>query len=382
MFAQGGPAKPVPAGVNVAAAAQGNVPQIPAQIPGSNGVSDPNAIIKVYLVNHATPADLMSIINTLIPGVQVIAGPQPHYVRETPTGEALGVETNNGPPQPVVIQPTRDPKVVADQFVRQLIFKGLPADIERVMALLKEIDVPSPQVLIEAKIVDLSTGVSSQLGITWDFAPNGTTGNFKLDTPVRKGSYDSVVFGRLSRGPINFNATLEAAISNNQARLLATPRLLVLYNHRAQIFIGDEVTYLLGSQSSINGSTLQTGKVKVGVELNVVAIANPDGTINLKVNPEVGSLLQLNTLANGVSLPQISRRTVNTSVRVKDGETLIIGGLIGENEIKTLRKVPILGDLPILGHLFRREGVNKNKSELVIFLKATIIREPENGTGS
>jgi type II secretory pathway component GspD/PulD (secretin) len=147
---------------------------------------------------------------------------------------------------------------------------------------------------------------------------------------------------------------------------------MVLYNQRARIFIGDEVTFLQGTQVTQNGVALQTGKVNVGVELNVTAIGNPDGTIQLKVNPEVGSLTLLETQTNGISLPRISRRTVQTSVRLKDGETLVIGGLIGENELNTIRKIPFLGDLPILGQLFRRDGREKSRSELVIILKATI----------
>ena len=143
---------------------------------------------------------------------------------------------------------------------------------------------------------------------------------------------------------INFNALLEAAILQNKARLLASPKVVAMFNHQARIFIGDEVTYLLGTKINANGTTLETGQVNVGVELNVVAVANPDGTINLKVNPEVGSLTQFETQANGISLPRISRRTVQTAVRMKDGETLVIGGLLSESTSKSVNKLPILGD--------------------------------------
>ncbi len=150
---------------------------------------------------------------------------------------------------------------------------------------------------------------------------------------------------------------------------------MVLYNHRAKIFIGDEVTYLVGTNASQNGTTFTTAKIKVGVELNVTAAANPDGTINLKVNLEVGTLTSLGTLPNGVSLPDIGRRAVVSSVRLKDGETMVIAGLIGQNEAKTVNKIPILGDLPLFGHLFRQDSKSKSKDELVIFLKATVVKE-------
>ena len=331
------------------------------------------AIVKVYMVRAATPKDLVEIIKQTLPEVIAVLGPQPRFIRDTPQGERLGAA--EAKPVTAAAVPPPPEVNISDQFVRQIILKGTPAAIERALELLKEIDTPAPQVLIEAKILDLSEGASRAIGISWDFAPSGTTGSFSLNKPKSEGKWNEVIFGRLSRDVVKFNAALEAAILQNKARLLASPKIIALYNHRARIFIGDEVTYLLGTKINQNGTTLEAGQVNVGVELNVVAVANPDGTINLKVNPEVGSLLQLDTQANGISLPRISRRTVNTSVRLKDGETLVIGGLLSETESKSIRKLPILGDLPFLGQLFRRDGRDRSRSELVITLRASIVRD-------
>ena len=344
----------------------------PAQKPDPI-VDDPGAIIKTYLIQHTTPAELKTILISLVPNLQVVLGPQPKYIRDVPAGEALGTETET-------LSSSKAPAggkdvSVSDQFVRMLLLKGLPATIEKAMAILKEVDIQSPQVLIEVEVMELTEGLTNKLGIGWDFAPNGTTADFTLGTPKQKGTWDSVAFGRLDRSPINFTATLQAALQNNKAKLLASPRLTVLYNHRAKIFIGDEVTYLVGTNASQNGTTFTTNKIKVGVELNVTAAANPDGTINLKVNPEVGTLTSLGTLPNGVSLPDVGRRAVVSSVRLKDGETMVIAGLIGQNEAKTVNKIPFLGDLPLLGHLFRQDSKSKSKDELVIFLKATVMKE-------
>lgn len=329
--------------------------------------------IHVYSVRSVTPKDLVEILKQIIPEVTAALGPQPRFIRDTPEGETLGSDKKTPPPPPAGAVPAE--VNISDQFIRYIILKGTDANIKRALDLLKEIDTHAPQVLIEAKILDISEGASRAIGITWDFAPSGTSAQFKLDKPKSEGKWNEVVFGRLSRDVINFNAALEAAILNNKARLLASPKIMALYNHRSRIFIGDEVTYLLGTKINQNGTSLEVGQVNVGVELNVVAVANPDGTINLKVNPEIGSLLQLDTLANGISLPRISRRTVQTSVRIKDGETLVIGGLLNENETRTVRKLPILGDLPFVGQLFRRDGRDKSKSELVITIKATIVKD-------
>lgn len=342
-----------------------------AAVPAANAQSptQPSAVIKLYQVKYATPKELSELLTKLLPEVQTLLGPQPKYIRDTLQGEDLGSSPTTPVRASIAVPELKD---VSDQFVRFLVLKGAPERVTEALTLLEQLDLPAPQVLIEAQILDLNEGTSSALGVSYDLAPGGNTAKFKLDRPKSEGKGNEIFFGRLTRDPITFNAALDAAIQKNQARLLANPKLMVLYNQRARIFIGDEVTFLQGTQINQNGTTLQTGKVNVGVELNVTAIGNPDGTIQLKVNPEVGSLTLLDTQANGISLPRISRRTVQTSVRLNDGETLVIGGLLGENELNSIRKVPLLGDLPVLGQLFRRDAREKSRSELVIILKATI----------
>lgn len=333
-------------------------------------------IIKIYQVKYATPRELSELLGKLMDKkIEVFLGPQPKYIRDTLEGENLGAPTGPPLPRTTANDGTHEAKStteIPDQFVRFLVLKGPAAPVAQALELLSQLDLPAPQVRIEAKILDLNEGVSSAIGVSYDTAPNGKTATFKLQQPTG----NELFFGRLSRDPIGFTAALDAAIQKNKARLLANPTLTVLYNQRARIFIGDEVTYLLGTQVNINGTALQAGKVNVGVELNVTAVGNPDGTITMKVNPEVGSLLQLIQTTGGISLPRVARRTVQTSVRLKDGETLVIGGLLGENETQAIRKVPFLGDLPILGQFFRRDARDKSRSELVIILTATIVKDP------
>ncbi|WP_395144052.1 type II secretion system protein GspD [Armatimonas sp.] len=341
-------------------------PSVQAQTPPAAA-----STIKLYQIKYATPKELSELMTKLLPEIQTLLGPQPKYVRDTLQGEDLGVAVS---PTPRAAASTADTVAtdVKDQFVRFLVLKGTPEKVAEALAILEQLDLPAPQVLIEAQILDINEGFSSALGISYDLAPGGKSTSLTVEKPLPERKGNDILFGRTTRSPITFNAAVDAAIQKNQARLLANPKLIVLYNQRARIFIGDEVSFLSGTQVSANGTVLQSQKVNVGVELNVTALANPDGTILLKVNPEVGSLTQIDTLANGISLPRISRRTVQTSVRLKDGETLVIGGLIGENEATALRKVPLLGDLPLLGQLFRRNARDKGRSELVIILKATI----------
>lgn len=341
-------------------------------VPTPAVVQPPAQTIELYTVKYATAKELSEILGKLMPEVTVVLGPQPKYIRDALPTEAMG---NAAGAQRSMAMP--DIKDVSDQFVRFLVLKGDPDKVKAALALLARLDLPAPQVTIEAHILDITEGARRAIGVSYDLSPNGNTGKFTLDTPKSQGTFPEMVFGRLTRDPIQFNAALEAAIQQNRARLLASPKLTVLYNQRARIFIGDEVNYLSGAQASPSGTTLTTGKVNVGVELNVTAVGNPDGTITMKVNPEVGSLIALDTLPNGVTLPRIARRLVQTAVRMRDGETLVLGGLIGETELRSLKKLPILGDLPVLGQLFRFDSRQKDRSELVILLKATIVKETQ-----
>jgi type IV pilus assembly protein PilQ len=335
-------------------------------------IPDTTPTFRVYEIRAATALDLKSIVTQLLPGVTVVLGPQPGYLQHNAATPVLGEQATlpvAPPPAPV------SERVIQDEMVRTLVLSGGKSEVDRAIQLLELVDKPAPQVLIEAHVVEIQAGDSTQFGVSWNFAPGGATTTFTEGTPSPRGHLDQVLFGHFSRSPMEFAATLEAAISHNHAKLLAHPQLLALYNHRAEIFVGDEVSYLIGSQTSVNGTTLQTDKVRVGVELSVVATAHPDGTIVLRVHPEVGQLEQVNTLANGVSLPQVSRRFVDTQVRIKDGDTLVIGGLMGDNRSRTEVKLPVLGDLPLIGYLFRHEEKSTSHSEVLIFLRATIAKD-------
>jgi len=122
---------------------------------------------------------------------------------------------------------------------------------------------------------------------------------------------------------------------------------------------------------------VQTETASVGITLRVTGKASPDGYITLYVHPEVSSITSFRDLPNGISLPQIATRFVDTTVRVKSGETIAIGGLLREVDINNLQKVPIIGDIPFLGQLFRRSQKTKQRSEIVVFVTA---RATDDGT--
>jgi type II secretory pathway component GspD/PulD (secretin) len=354
--------------------------------------SQQDVVVDTYTVKHASPTDLRNIVSELIPDVTIILGPRPGFnlLAPAPLGDSAGRTVGEkgidqalqggggggGEGQQGGNQPQGgggDASV--DERVNTLILMGTRAAVDRAKEALARIDTAMPQVLIEAKVVEVSTDADNTLGVLWDFS--STKANFTLSTPnpPDRGNFGTIVFGRLTRDAIDISAKLDALFKDNKARLLANPKLLVLNAKQAQIFIGDEVRYIESVQSTQNGISVTTGKVNVGIQLNVVAKTNPEGDITLQIHPEVSLITGLLKTPVGGEIPQVSRRFADSAVRLRSGETLVIGGLISQRDLKLVQKVPLLGDLPILGYLFKQTNTRRSNSEIMVFLTATLWKE-------
>lgn len=350
-------------------------------------------VVDTYLVKHVSPTDLRNIVSELVPEVNIILGPRPGFnlLAPAPLGDSAGRTVgekgvdnalqsgggSGGGQQSGGGNQTgaSNQDASVDERVSALILTGPRAAVERAKQALARIDVALPQVLIEAKVVEVSTDMDNTLGVLWDFS--GTRANFTLSTPnpPDRGNIGTIVFGRLTRDAINIGAKLDALFKDNKARLLANPKLLVLNAKQAQIFIGDEVRYIESVQSTQNGVTVTTGKVNVGIQLNVVAKTSPDGDITLQIHPEVSLITGFLKTPVGGEIPQVSRRFADSAVRLRSGETLVIGGLISQRDLKLVQKVPLLGDLPVLGYLFKQTNTKRSNSEIMVFLTASLWKE-------
>ena len=172
-------------------------------------------------------------------------------------------------------------------------------------------------------------------------------------------------------------ASLEDAVKHIQeitrtdTKLLADPRVQVIDNEDANIFIGDTVRTQV-SQSSLNGTTIQVLEFPVGIILLVRPRVNSDGKITLRVHPVVSTI----TGFSAGNLPQSSSREVETTVMVQDGETIVIGGLIRDEYSKIIQEVPFLSKLPLIGELFRNRSTNRRHSDVMIFITPHIVKNP------
>jgi type II secretory pathway component GspD/PulD (secretin) len=358
-----------------------------AAIPAS--VRDREAI-HVYEAKYADPVDLMRILGETVPEVRAIPGPVSGF-KPGAAGSAQKSSFSAGGSDSGMIplggsggagaggaasggDATRAETVGAAS--NRLILMGMPEVIEQALSVLETADVPEKQVLVHLRIADVNTTNSKKLGTLWDWANETWTemtfeskGETVPDMSVTGTGFESRV---LHRTPMQITMTLDALYQNGNAKLLADPRVSVLSNRQATFFVGDKILYpvIAGVSSGTVLYSIETEEVGIGMD--VIPQVAPDGTIALSIHPFVNSITQWVSTPQG-DFPQTRKREAQTTVRLRSGETVALGGLISENDVETLSKVPIIGDLPILGKLFQHRHTTKGRSEVVVLITCEIV---------
>jgi len=275
-----------------------------------------------------------------------------------------------------------------DEVANSLIIIDYPANIQKIRDLLAEVDVAPKQVLIEAMIVDITSTDLNALGVQWsvDYSPThglfgrhpGTNVGEQLQTTTNLAEQSSdLTGGQFILNTLNFDglpdftATIDALAKDGKANILASPSIAVLNGQEARIVIGERYPYKERTQTT-TGTTETTKFVDIGTTLRVTPQINEDGYITMQVHPEVSSLAA--ALDAG---PRITTREADTTVRVKQNQTLVIGGLIKHTDDQSKEKVPLLGSLPILGLLFSRSEKKVEQKELAVFITPRILRSGE-----
>jgi type II secretory pathway component GspD/PulD (secretin) len=245
---------------------------------------------------------------------------------------------------------------------RTLILTGPEDEVNQAMVLLEQLDVAPQQVMIEARVVESSPEALKNMGLEWDFGKFSIAGAGSTELEI----------GQVRNSGFNFAATINALIQNTKARVLAEPKIAVIDGEDASIFIGDTIRYRVLTSVSDGGQQFFTvDEVPVGIVLLVRPRVNTDGMITLKVNPIVSSVT---AFVGPEGLPQTASREANSTIRVHDGDTIAIGGLIQDQDRQTVSKVPILGDLPIVGQLFRNKNHDRKRTDVTIFLTTHLLK--------
>lgn len=247
-----------------------------------------------------------------------------------------------------------DGAAVADDRQNVVLASGGPEVIATARAFVEQIDRPARQVMFEVKVVDLTPqNDSSNVGVQF--------GGVDLLSQPSAGA-TSIVF---PRGTLQLNATLNFMVSKGTAKVLATPRLVTLNNHEASLLIGETYPIIY---FDIRSGNQQIQTIDIGVKLRMTPTIGTDGSIVAELHPEYSEIEGFEQ-----TYPIIANRKVDSTLRVTDGETIVLGGLLREITSETVTKLPLLGDLPILGEVFRNRQRSAERDEIVFLITPHIV---------
>ncbi len=312
-------------------------------------------------------------------------------------GQSVGADTVNS-------------RIEADEQQNAIVVRGSLSQIADVESLIADLDVRRAQALIEAAIVEITLSDSDSFAIELGVADNANENSPVITTSVSGlitalmqnlqsgtgngedykasdalATFNSPTLGVAKVDPdgLSFGAIMNALATQTQANFLSTPHITALDNAESQIIVGQEIPIRSGNIIFQNTGTpvpqTQTTRKPIGVELTVTPFINHDDTIRMVVFQKVENVItpELGIGQAGFADIVTSVRTIKTEVIADNGQTIVLGGLIGDRETNSVRKVPLLGDIPLLGNLFRSRSNTVEKRHLLVFIRPTVLLSPE-----
>jgi len=242
------------------------------------------------------------------------------------------------------------------------------------------------QILVRAKVVDIDRSATQQLGVEWGPLLSDGARMTVGPQPFVFGEVRPGGMGIEDGGPIRrldpIGAQLRALVDASRARILSEPNLLVMEGEKGRILVGGEVPIpVIQSVGGTVGAAITIQFKQVGVSLNIDGTVADDGVhMDLHVVPEVSAIDQANSIiVSGLVVPGFSTRRAETWLHIRSGQTLVIGGLYQDTDARTVRKIPVLGDIPVLGEFFKTRQTTKRRSELLIFVTPEIVTSEAPG---
>jgi general secretion pathway protein D len=321
---------------------------------------------------------------------------QPDATGNTPKPGQAGAGGDSGGGSATISLAGGTATIWADKATNALVITAGQRTLRAVNAVIDKLDIRRAQVLVQAIIVSVSVDKTADLGINWVvdatksaaalggfIAPIGGVSGIDLYndivTPANLATNQptgtTIGIGRLSASGINFAAVLRALQSDSRTNIIATPQVVTRDNQEAKMEVAQEVPFLTGQYSTTNGtgSAFQTiQREEVGTILTVTPTINEGDAVLLKLQIESSSLAGASTGAVDLIT---NKNVITTSVLIKDGNTLVLGGLIQDNVQNNDSSVPLLGHIPLIGELFRARNTSKNKTDFLIFLQPHILRD-------
>ncbi len=380
---------------------------------GYNIVTDPNVNRQDKVSIHLDEVPIEQAINLVVRAVGLsyevvgnsflVADPKKLKEEVGVTSYVITLKYASAEDVKELLQDISD-QVQVDIPGNKLLINASPKKIAEIIKVVEIIDVPAIQIMLETRLIEVAADVEEQLGIDWSkissyktiLAENGvplTDGGGSVvpeeqtfgTTPVtmpfdRINAFAKDKTGFLpkyfSRQLTAFDLTLDLLQKNNQAEVLADSRLTTINGLEASIKLVDIVPYILSSGGV--GGQVQVQREEVGIKLNVLPTVNTDGFITVKVEPEVSTIFEF--IGPDQNIPRVKSRTSSSTIRVKDGESIVIGGLLSNDKKQTTYKFPYLHKIPWLGKkLFTSQGVIDRKTDLIIQITPKIVVDAYTG---
>ena len=261
--------------------------------------------------------------------------------------------------------------IAIDQRMNSLIVTATPDIIDTVKSFVKAVDVPMPQVALRLHVLAASEGASRTLGVNWNQTAGVTLQEGKKDPTgaISTDPSDYLGIQLFTRSMLEFKATLNYLINQGYVKILAAPYVMTQNKQQANIQIGEQFPLIY---TDYRTGQPQANYINVGIILNVTPEISPDGYVTMNLQPQVS---EVGEIIAGTQFPRILTRNAQTTVRVKQGDTVLIGGLFREREANSFNKIPLLGDIPIIGEFFRVKSKQKEVIELIIAITPVIMMD-------
>jgi len=311
-----------------------------------------------------------------------------------------------GASQPAGAAPQQSPfeggkiTITPDKATNSLVIMASPTDYQNLLQVIQKLDKRRRQVFVEAIIAEITPSKAKDLGVEWGVFGAGSDGKnvsvvgqydpqavlqqliAALSTAGTSG-FTTFLTNNLTSTPVNFAAVLKALNSTGAVNVLSTPTILTSDNKEAEIFVGQNVPFITATNLTSTGLSQQSVDRKdVGIDLKITPQISEGEYVKLDIYQEISAVVPTLKSSDTVSASDLitTKRSAKTSVVVKDKETVVIGGLIQDQENETVDKIPWLGDIPWLGWLFKSVHKDRTKTNLLIVLTPRIVRGTEEMT--
>lgn len=266
-------------------------------------------------------------------------------------------------------------KIQINEKINSIIITDLPKKVEQAREIIKNVDKPLPQVLLNAKIIELGEEAARELGFAWSESIGTTL--IEQNRPLYFNEADALHlpashrFYRVTRPALQLDLALRALETQDKAKILSNPRIVTLNGKEAEIFVGDRIPYTI---TTVTGGVAQTEVrfTEPGIRLKITPTVIEDDFIVAKIEPSVSYIYSWR--GPNDEYPWLKTREATAELRIYDGETVILGGLLSEEDKKSITKVPILSSIPIFGELFKSRKTSSTKTELIITVTPTILK--------